>query len=57
MGLRAGLDDVEIRKFLTLPGLKLKLLGRSLRIQSRYAGCAMVIVCEVHATLSSEKAT
>jgi hypothetical protein len=25
----AGLDDVEKRKFLTLPGLELRLLGRS----------------------------
>jgi hypothetical protein len=34
--LRAGLDDVEKRKFLTLPGLELRLLGRLARSQSLY---------------------
>jgi hypothetical protein len=29
--LRAGLDDLENRKFLTLPGLKLQRLGRPAR--------------------------
>jgi hypothetical protein len=29
--LRAGLDDLENRKFLTLPGLELQLLGRPAR--------------------------
>jgi hypothetical protein len=29
--LRAGLDDVEKRKFLTLPGLELRPLGRPAR--------------------------
>jgi hypothetical protein len=29
--LRAGLDDLEKRKFLTLPGLKLRPLGRPAR--------------------------
>jgi hypothetical protein len=33
---RAGLDDVEERKFLTLPGLELRPLGRPARIQSLY---------------------
>jgi hypothetical protein len=33
---RAGLDDVEKRKFLTLPGLELRLLGRPARNQSLY---------------------
>jgi hypothetical protein len=28
VGLRAGLDDLEKRKFLTLPGLELRPLGR-----------------------------
>jgi hypothetical protein len=32
--LRAGLDDVERRKFLTLPGLELRPLGRPARSQS-----------------------
>jgi hypothetical protein len=33
---RAGLDDVEKRKFLTLPGLELRPLGRIARSQSLY---------------------
>jgi hypothetical protein len=33
---RAGLDDVEKRKFLTLPGFELRLLGRPARSQSLY---------------------
>jgi hypothetical protein len=33
---RAGLDDVEKRKFLTLPGLELRPLGRPARRQSLY---------------------
>jgi hypothetical protein len=33
---RPGLDDVEMRKFLTLPGLELQLLGRPARSQSIY---------------------
>jgi hypothetical protein len=42
---RADLDDVENRKFLTLPGLELRTLGRPARSQSlyrlRYPGCHM----------------
>jgi hypothetical protein len=34
--LRVGLDDVEKRKFLTLPGLELRLLGRPARSYSLY---------------------
>jgi hypothetical protein len=34
--LSAGLNDVEKRKFLTLPGLELRLLGRPARNQSLY---------------------
>jgi hypothetical protein len=34
VGPRAGLDDMEKRKFLTLPGLKLRPLGRPARSQS-----------------------
>jgi hypothetical protein len=34
MGARAGLDDVEKRKFLFLPGLELRPLGRPARSQS-----------------------
>jgi hypothetical protein len=33
---RAGLDDVEKRKFLILPGLELRLLDRPARSQSLY---------------------
>jgi hypothetical protein len=33
---RAGLDDVEKRKFLIPPGLELRLLGRPARSQSLY---------------------
>jgi hypothetical protein len=36
VGPRAGLDDVEKRKFLTLPGLELRPLGRQVRSQSLY---------------------
>jgi hypothetical protein len=36
VGPKAGLDDVEKRKFLTLPGLELRPLGRPARIQSLY---------------------
>jgi hypothetical protein len=34
--LRGGLDDVEKKEFLTLPGLKLRPLDRSARRQSLY---------------------
>jgi hypothetical protein len=36
MGARAGLDDVEKRQFLTLPGLELLSIGRPARSQSLY---------------------
>jgi hypothetical protein len=36
VGTRAGLDDAEKRKFLALPGLELRLLGRPARSQSLY---------------------
>jgi hypothetical protein len=36
MGPRTGLDDVEQRKLLTLPGLELQPLGRAARNQSLY---------------------
>jgi hypothetical protein len=36
VGPRAGLDDVEKRKFLTLLGLELRPLGRPARSQSLY---------------------
>jgi hypothetical protein len=36
VGPRSGLDDVEKRKFLNLPGLELRPLGRPTRRQSLY---------------------
>jgi hypothetical protein len=36
VGSTAGLDDVEKRKFLILPGLKLRPLGCLARSQSQY---------------------
>jgi hypothetical protein len=36
MGPRTGLDDVEKRKFVTLPGLELQPLGRPVPSQSLY---------------------
>jgi hypothetical protein len=36
VGPRAGLDDVEKRKFLILPGLELRPVGRPARSQSLY---------------------
>jgi hypothetical protein len=36
VGPRAGLYDMEKRKFLTLPGLELRPLGRPARSQSLY---------------------
>jgi hypothetical protein len=36
VGPRAGLDDVEERKFLILPGLELRPLARPTRSQSLY---------------------
>jgi hypothetical protein len=36
MSPRAGLDDIDKRQFLTLPGLELRLLGRPARSQSLY---------------------
>jgi hypothetical protein len=40
MGPRAGLDDLERRKFLILPGLELRHLGLQPAI-SRYTDCAI----------------
>jgi hypothetical protein len=45
---RAGLDSVEKRKFLTLPGLVIRPLGRPARVQSlyrlRYPGSTFTLV-------------
>jgi uncharacterized membrane protein YagU involved in acid resistance len=52
VGTRAGLDDVENRKFLTPPGLELRPLGHPARSQSlyrlRYPGSREVIYALVH---------
>jgi hypothetical protein len=39
VGPRAGLYDVEKRKFLTLPGLEIRPFGRPTRSQSLYRLC------------------
>jgi hypothetical protein len=36
VGSRAGMDEAEKRKFLTLPGLELRTLGRPAHSQSLY---------------------
>jgi hypothetical protein len=43
---RAGLDDVEKRTFLTLPGFVLRALGRQ-AVDSRYTDCATIAKGEV----------
>jgi hypothetical protein len=47
--LRAGLDNVEKRKFFTIPGLELRTLGRLSRSQSlyrlRYPGFFIELIC------------
>jgi hypothetical protein len=49
VGPRAGLEDVEKRKFLTLPRLELQPLGRPARSQSlhrlRYLGSRAMRIC------------
>jgi hypothetical protein len=47
VGHRACLDDVEKRKYLTLPGLELRHLGRPARSQSLYYLCKIVGRVEV----------
>jgi hypothetical protein len=39
LGPRTGLEDVEERKYLPLPGLELRPLGRPARSQSLYRLC------------------
>jgi hypothetical protein len=39
VGPRAGLDDLENRKFLNLPGFELRSLSRPARSQSLYRLC------------------
>jgi hypothetical protein len=49
---RAGLDDLEKRKFLTLPGRELRPLGRPASSQSlyrlRYPGCLIIIIIIIY---------
>jgi hypothetical protein len=53
---RAGLDDVEERKFFTLPGFELRPLGRPVRKKSlyrlRYPGsnnnCIQIVIGKLH---------
>jgi hypothetical protein len=61
---RAGLDDVEKKKFLTQPGLELRPLGRPARSQSlfrmRYPGSqytiriALKITASITSTLNNK---
>jgi hypothetical protein len=64
VGPRADLDDVEKRKFLTLPGLELQPLGHPSRSQSlyrqRYPGCIFLSLqfndgVSIETTCSSEE--
>jgi hypothetical protein len=52
---RVGLDDMEKREFLTLPGLKLGPIGRPARSQSlyrlRYPGSFMFVVWYVNTVI------
>jgi hypothetical protein len=56
VGLRAGLENVEKRKFLTLPVLELRPLGRPARNQSlyrlRYLGSRFSAYTEVNEQIS-----
>jgi hypothetical protein len=47
VGPRAGLDNVETRKFLNVPGLELRSLGRPVAIPIRYPGWMSVCVYSV----------
>jgi hypothetical protein len=38
---RAGLDVLEMRKFLTLPGLELRPISRPQPVANRYTDCAI----------------
>jgi hypothetical protein len=52
VGPRAGLDDVEKKKFLTLPGLELRPLGRPTRSQSLSRLLSMHLTAEKTSVLS-----
>jgi hypothetical protein len=51
MGPRAGLDDTENRKFLTLPGLEFLLLAVE-PVASRYTDCAIPDTRELNVNIS-----
>jgi hypothetical protein len=51
VGPRAGLDDVEKRKLLALPGLELRRLDRP-AVASRYTDCAIPALDTTLCTLS-----
>jgi hypothetical protein len=47
VGPRIGVDDVEMKKFFTLPGLERRSLRRPVRIQSLYRlGIKAEILCQ-----------
>jgi hypothetical protein len=53
VGSKAGLNDLEKRKFLTLPGLELRPLGRPARSQSLYRlRCDELNICLISALLN-----
>jgi hypothetical protein len=54
MGPRAGLGDVEKRKFLTLPGLELRPFGNPARSQSLYRLRSSVSIVSVYTALNSD---
>jgi hypothetical protein len=56
VGPKAGLDDVEKRKFLTLPGLELQLLGPPARSQSLYRLPPSAITHKILISLNAERA-
>jgi hypothetical protein len=60
-GPRVSLDDLEKRKFLTLPGLELRPLGRLARSQSlyrlRHLGSRTLLCKEIIVTKSKEVKT
>jgi hypothetical protein len=58
VGPRAGLDNVETRMFLNVPGLELRSLGRPVRSQSLYryaipAGCLFILCLCYHVSVAA----
>jgi hypothetical protein len=54
VGPRAGLDDVEKRKFLILPGLELRPLGCPARNQSLYSNCPLYRIVEDYPNMADK---